>query len=193
MLELKVDDDHAAKEGGSIKARCTTEVTMHPEIRNGVSITVLDSPGLQDGTTDHDKYLQQIKLKCSQQLDLTMYCITMVDKRFVRGSKNPDVVAMEKLTKEFGSKFWKNTIIVLTHANTMEAFNVELSKEDKAKAFEAKVEEWKDQIRSILIDDIKVPQQIVHGIRIVPAGHARKPNLPGIEVLSYISLASNTF
>ncbi len=66
----------------------------------------------------------------------------------------------------------------------MEAFNAEwddLSKKNKAKAFEAKIQEWKDQIELILIDDIKVPQEIVHGIRIVPAGHARRPNLPGIE------------
>ncbi|XP_064389916.1 uncharacterized protein LOC135337843 [Halichondria panicea] len=183
ILGLKVDDDRAAKEGGSIKARCTTEVTMYRQNRNGVSITVWDSPGLQDGTTDQDQYLQQIKLKCSQ-LDLTMYCINTIETRFVRGRENPDVVAMEKLTKEFGFKFWKNTIIVLTYANTMEAFNVEwddLSKKNKAKAFEAKIQEWKDQIELILIDDIKVPQEIVHGIRIVPAGHARRPNLPGIE------------
>ena len=184
ILGLKVDDNRAAKEGtGSIKARCTTEVTMYRQNRNGVSITVWDSPGLQDGTTDQDQYLQQIKLKCSQ-LDLTMYCIKMIETRFVQGRENPDVVAMEKLTKEFGSKFWKNTIIVLTYANTMEAFNAEwddLSKKNKAKAFESKIQEWKDQIELILIDDIKVPQEIIHGIRIVPAGHARRQNLPGIE------------
>ncbi len=116
ILGLKVDDDRAAKEDGSIKARCTTEVTMYRQNRNGVSITVWDSSGLQDGTTDQDQYLQQIKLKCSQP-DLTMYCIKITERRFVRGHENPDVVAMEKLTKEFGSKFWKNTIIVLTYAN----------------------------------------------------------------------------
>ncbi len=183
ILGLKVNDDNAAKEGGSIKARCTTEVTMYKQERNGVWITVWDSPGLQDGTEHQDQYLHQIKLKCSQ-LDLTMYCIKMIETRFVRGRENPDVVAMEKLTKVFGPKFWKNTIIVLTYANTMEAFNVEwedLSKEHKAKAFEAKVQEWQDQIRLILIDDIKVPKDIVQAIRIVPAGHARKPHLPGVE------------
>ncbi|XP_064389613.1 uncharacterized protein LOC135337596 isoform X2 [Halichondria panicea] len=183
ILGLEVDDDRAAQEGGSIKARCTTEVRMHQQNKNGVLITVWDSPGLQDGTEDQDQYLQQIKLKCSQR-DLTMYCIKMIETRFFRGHDNPDVVAMEKFTKAFGYEFWKSTIIVLTYANTMEAFNVEwedLSKLEKAKAFEAEVQEWKDKIRLILIDDIKVPQKIVHGIRIVPAGHARRPNLPGIE------------
>ena len=185
ILGLEVDDDRAAQEGGSIKARCTTEVRMHQQNKNGVLITVWDSPGLQDGTEDQDQYLQQIKLKCSQ-LDLTMYCIKMIETRFFRGHDNfnPDVVAMEKFTKAFGYEFWKSTIIVLTYANTMEAFNIEwedLSKLEKAKAFEAEVQEWKDKIRLILIDDIKVPQEIVHGIRIVPAGHFRRPHLPGIE------------
>ena len=182
ILGLKVDDYRAAKENFnfSIRRRCTTEVTMYRQNRNGVLITVWDSPGLQDGTMDQDQYLQQIKLKCSQ-LDMTMYCISMIEKRF-----NLDVLAMEKLTKEFGPKFWKNTIIVLTYANVMEAYHIELewedlSKKDKAKAFEAKVQELKDQIRLILIEDIKVPQEIVHGIRIVPAGHPRKPHLPGIK------------
>ena len=183
ILGLKVDDDRAAQEGGSIKARCTTEVRMHQQNKNGVLITVWDSSGLQDGTEDQDQYLQQIKLKCSQ-LDLTMYCIKMIQTRFVRGHDNPDVVAMEKFTKAFGYEFWKSTIIVLTFANILTAVNLEwedLSKLKKVKAFEAEVQEWKDKIRLILIDDIKVPQEIVHGIRIVPAGHARRPNLPGIE------------
>ncbi len=189
ILGMKVEDEQAAKEGGSIKARCTTEVTMHEQLRNGVTITLWDSPGLQDGTEDQDEYLRQMKLKCSQ-IDLRMYCIKMIETRFVRGPENPDVLAMEKLTKVFGPNFWKNTIIVLTYANTLEAFNVEwedLSKKDKAKAFEAKVKEWQDQIRLILTKDIKVPEEIVQNIRIVPAGHARKPNLPGIDYwLTYL-------
>ena len=108
----------------------------------------------------------------------------MNETRFVRGPDNPDVLAMEKLTKAFGPDFWNTTIIVLTYANTMEAFNVEweyLSEKDKAKAFQTKIQEWKDQIREILTEDIKVPKEIVQSIRIVPAGHARKPHLPGIE------------
>ena len=183
ILGWSVDDETAAKEGGSIKARCTTEVTKYQQITNGVTITLWDSPGLQDGTEYQDEYLDQMKSKCSE-VDLAMYCIKMIETRFVRGPENPDVLAMEKLTKVFGPNFWKKTIIVLTYANTLEAFNVEwedLSKKDRAKAFKAKVKEWKDQIRLILTKDIKVPEEIVQNIRIVPAGHARKPNLPGID------------
>lgn len=183
ILGFKECDEDAAKEGDSIKARCTTQVTKYQQCKNGVTVTVWDSPGLQDGTKFQDDYLKQMKQKC-KNIDLTMYCIKMIETRFVRGSENPDVAAIEKLTKSLGPEMWKTTIIVLTYANTLEAFNVEwddYSKKEKAKAFKAKVEEWKSQIREILIEDIKIPKEIVDSIRIVPAGHSRRPNLPGID------------
>lgn len=145
ILGFKEDDKNAAKEGDSIKARCTTEVTKYQQCRNGVTITVWDSPGLQDGTVFQTDYLHQMKQKC-KNIDLTMYCIKMIETRFVRGPENPDVVAIEKLTKHFGYDFWKSTIIVLTYANTLEAFNVEwddYSKTEKAKAFKEKLKNGK--------------------------------------------------
>lgn len=172
-----------AKQGDAISGRCTTEVTSYGIQRNGVQIVVWDSPGLQDGTPFQKDYLEQMKSKCSE-VDLTMYCTKVIETRFVRGEENPDVVAMGKLTKALGVKFWKKTIIVLTYANTLEAFNPEwedLSKEEKAEKFWEKIEEWEKQIKVILIDDIKVPYEIVSEIRIFPAGHTRKPSLPGID------------
>ena len=178
ILGLKVDQ---AEEGTSIKGRCTTDIVPYESERDGISVTVWDSPGLQDGTDHQTEYLQKMKTQCSD-VDLTMYCTKVIEKRFVRGKDNPDVVAMEKLTENFGCNFWKNTIIVLTYANTLEAFNVEwedLSEEDKAKAFRAKIEEWEEQIKDILVEDIEVPKEIVEKVRVVPAGHCKKPKLPG--------------
>ncbi len=88
---------------------------------------------------------------------------------------------MKKFTKAFGPDFWKNTIIVLTFANTLEAFNIDwadLSPEEKEKWYQAKIQEWRDKIWEILLQDIQVPEDIVKAVKIVPAGHHKKPDLP---------------
>ncbi len=122
-------------------------------------------------------------MKCSQR-DLTIYCVRITDGRYLCGKHNPDMLAMKTLTGTFGLEFWKSVIVVLTFANTLEAFNLdweELSRNVKVKAFQKRIDEWKDQVREILIRDIKVPKQIVWAIRIVPAGHYRKPHLLNCE------------
>ena len=177
ILGLKVQ----AKEGDSIKSRCTTKLDTYESERDGIRVVVWDSPGLQDGTDHQTEYLQDMKTRCSD-VDLTMYCTKVIEKRFVRGKDNPDVVAMEKLTTTFGYDFWKNTIIVLTFANILQAFNVDwedLSEEEKAREFRAKINEWEEQIKEILTEDIKVPITIVEAIKVVPAGHYKRPRLPG--------------
>ena len=113
---------------------------------------------------------------------MTIYCIRLLDIRFVRGESNPDVRAMRKLTEIFGNEFWSNTIIVLTFANILEPLNVEwkrFSPDDKGKAFTAKIEQWKEQIQEILIGDVQVPEAIVKSISMIPAGHYGEPHLPG--------------
>ena len=151
ILGLKLNEQ--AEEGDSIVQRCTTRVTQYQKKKRGVNVTIWDSPGLQDGTSDQDRYLNEIMEKCSN-VDLKIYCTKMNETRFVPGDDNPDVVAMKKFTEALGPEFWKNAIIVLTYANTLEAFNVhwrKLNPKQKAKAFVAKVEEWEKQIKLILI------------------------------------------
>ena len=63
---------------------------MHHQCINEITINVWDTPGLQDGTKHQDQYDE------TQMLDLTMY---FIETRFVRGPENPNVLAMEKLTK----------------------------------------------------------------------------------------------
>ena len=183
ILGVNVNAEGAAKEGSSIKVPCTTEVTEYKTKKGKVDITVWDSPGLQDGTGDQESYLRQIKDKCIQR-DLTMYCIKVADTRFVRGTDNPDVVAMKKLTESFKYDFWKNAIIVLTFANVLEAFNVEWSRlqpEQKSEAFQAVIQDWKEQVQEILMHDVGVPKEIVDAIPVIPAGHYLKRALPDRE------------
>lgn len=170
-----------AEEGASITTRCTTEVLKYQTMRDKINVTVWDSPGLQDGTANQEEYLQQMVENCSK-VDVTLYCIKVCETRFVRGPENPDVVAMTRLTEAFGRKFWNNSIIVLTYANTLQAFNVEwddLSNKKKEEAYKAKIKEWEEQIKAILIEDIEVPKEVVDAIKVIPAGHYRKAKLPG--------------
>ena len=183
ILGLKVGDKGAAKEGEGIRGACTTEVNEYKTKKCNVDVTVWDSPGLQDGTGNQDSYVREMKEKCTPR-DLTMYCIDVSAKRFVHGTDNPDVVAMKKLTKSFGVDFWKNAVIVLTFANTLEALHVKwefLPSEERATAFQLVIEKWKKQIQDILMYDAKVPKEIVDAIPVIPAGHYLKRALPDRE------------
>ena len=183
ILGVNVNAEGAAKEGNGIKEPCTTEVTEYKTKKGTVDITVWDSPGLQDGTDNQESYLRQIKEKCIQR-DLTMYCIKVADTRFVRGTDNPDVVAMKKLTESFENDFWENAIIMLTFANVLEAFHVEwsfLQPEQKSEAFQSVIQDWKEQVQVILMHDVGVPKDIVDEIPVIPAGHYLLRALPDRE------------
>ncbi len=44
-------------------------IHMYKEVKEGVAITIWDSPGLQDGTDNQEEYLQQMKEQCSERLE----------------------------------------------------------------------------------------------------------------------------
>ena len=176
-------DQATAIDRGAIRRGSTTAVVPYQVRKDNIELIVWDTPGLHDGSGNQEDYLEQIKEQCIER-DLTIYCIPICQARFVSGHQNPEVPVMEALTNTFGEEFWKNTIIVLTFANTLEALNVHwetLSRTEKADAFKAKVQEWVEQIQHIMIEDIEVPEEIVRAINIVPGGYYEKHNLPGYE------------
>ena len=178
ILGLNIEGERRAKEGHNLELCTTTVEPFHAKKGNMVA-TVWDSPGLQDGTDNQEEYLKQMKEKCSNR-DLTMYCIKISDTRLAR--RSDEVKAMDQLTKTFGAKFWKTTIIVLTFANATDMIDENwdfLPEKDRPLVFERKIEQWRQKIREILTNEIKIPTEIVEAIRIVPAGSYRKPHLPG--------------
>ncbi|XP_064401295.1 uncharacterized protein LOC135347299 [Halichondria panicea] len=179
ILGVSLTEERKAKVGNRISEACTTEVAAYHVRKENVDITIWDSPGLQDGTGNM-LYLQQIKEKC-QKRDLTLYCIDVRQTRFLDGDDNPDVVAMKNFTREFGSQFWNNTVIVLTFFNYVaDDVNIKYLKtgEEKTEAVEAKLLEWKNQIVHILTHDVEIDQQVAEKIPIFPAGYYREPDLP---------------
>ena len=164
------------KEGFKLD-RGTTEVTSHDVEFHCVKVTVWDSPGLQDGTSNEAQYLADMKEKCSD-MDICIYCVSLMETRFFDGC--PDIVAMKKLTKVLGKKMWENAMFVLTFANLIEdldAVILEANKGKKLDMFKAKIELWKETLVSALINDVGIDQNVANRVELVPAGYATQPAL----------------
>ena len=178
ILGLNVEGKRKANEGRDLDG-CTKTLAAYQAKKGETLVTIWDSPGLQDGTGDQEDYLKQMKAQCSKR-DLTIYCIK-IDTKFVHGNDNPDVRAMDQLTKTFGNEFWKTTIIVLTFTNVFDLIDKDwnyITDNERRQVFEEKLQQWEKKIREILGEDIKVPEKIVKISRIVPAGYYRMPHLP---------------
>ena len=177
--------DGAAKEGHDIKTRCTERVEAKESKRvQQIGIKIWDTPGLKDGSgsKEQKKYLDQIAVVRERYNpgDLVIFCIK-ADTRFVDGKDNMNVKIMIKLTKKFGKDFWKDVVIVLTFANTLETINPHwmlLSPEDKTKEFKEKIKQYEEQIRSNMMNCVKIDPKIVKNMKVVPAGHYMIPGLP---------------
>ena len=84
----------------------------YPNIIPGVSVTIIDTPGLQDTQNKEHKHIQEMKSKC-QEISLVLYCMKMTNHRFT----NDDELAIKKFYQAFGQKFWERVVFVLTFAN----------------------------------------------------------------------------
>ena len=81
---------------------------------NGTVITIWDSPGLQDGTSDDKRYLQDMYDKC-RNVDLVLYCFDMTTSRWT----DQEETAIKLMVEKFEKEFWKKCILVLTKANNI--------------------------------------------------------------------------
>ena len=99
----------------------TAEVKCYEHERDGITLKVWDSPGLQDGTDQEERYIADMKAKCTE-VDLYLLCINVYESvRFNRD--NREIEAIKKLTETFGSSMWENTVVALTFANQIEDKN----------------------------------------------------------------------
>ncbi len=156
--------------------RHTKEVSCHTITRNEILITAWDSPGLQDGLGYEDDYLADMAKKCPV-VDVVYYCISMEE---TRQDEHNHKAAICTITKKFGAKFWENALFVLTHANMLVDALESKDVQNLTEEFDKKVQQWKEVIQDAL-KKFNVPEEIVKEIRVVPAGHHRVVDLPGIE------------
>ena len=100
---------------GQKKDPCTSTVTSYMSDMEGIEVRIWDSPGLQDGTSNDELYLEDLTKKLHQGMDVMIYCLKMDDRRFHEEDKR----AMRTLTRAFGKELWKNAVIALTFANNV--------------------------------------------------------------------------
>lgn len=89
-------------------------VEIRARIQN-VLLSIFDSPGLQDGTGNDDKYLEDMYDKC-KDVELILYCIDSTQARW----SAQEIKATKLLTEKFGMEFWKKAVLVLTKANMVQ-------------------------------------------------------------------------
>ena len=110
-------------EGGDL-GRGTTEVNETKVNIDNVFVTIYDSPGLQDGTDDEEKYLQDMHNKC-KDVNLVLYCMEMTSPRYT----SAEIRATELITNKFGPDFWNRCVLVMTKANMVRVPPSEKGKE----------------------------------------------------------------
>ena len=172
------DDVCKARGPGAEEAtleRVTTEVTGSQVKMNGVLVTIYDSPGLQDGTPDEPRYLDDMFKKC-RDVDLIFYCLDMNVTRWTP----PEIKSIQLLTEKFGGTFWDKAIIVLTKGNVVRSPDPKIPTKEffgKVKEGLGKVvrEEVKKQVSRL---KVKQRPKNVSAIPVVPSGSAGKQVLP---------------
>ncbi len=179
MMGVEVMKKEAANEGDEL-GYCTSKVKPYKETKDRIDITVWDTPGLMDGTGKEKSYLKDIQDTCPS-IHLKLFCIDCSQTRFVRGPNNADFVVMKKFTDAFGTEFWSNTIIVLTMANNVSAYKPKwrtMPPAEMKRKYIQHMDEFTKLIRSLLIEDLALPEDLVSKIKIVPAGYYSERNLP---------------
>ena len=159
--------------------RATTQVEPKELTCEGTLVKIWDTPGLQDGTDDEDRYLQEMKKNCSN-CNLYIYCLNMKQTRFDAS----EIRAFQKLTEMFGKNFWAKVLFVLTFANEVEAScPVDY---DENIFFTEKMKAWGEML-TYRLKEFGVKEEVADNIEIIPAGYSKPlkghPNtweLPGI-------------
>ena len=173
-----------AKEGNTLERETTSVQQFRVACEGGVTITVWDSPGLQDGLDKEGDYIKDMQRKGLASADLVFYCQKMNETRMMLD----DSEAICKLTNGLGKSFWSNTVFVLTFANdTRPPPNQSyrsLSEKEKIKKnlefFNGRLEEWKKHLQKAVID-AGVKSDIAENIPVVAAGYEADQSLPGCD------------
>ena len=172
-----VGEEVAEVQLGLTTAGVTKEVKSYHRVIDEVDVKIFDSPGLQDGSSQEDAYLNALKKECCN-VYLIIFAIRMSDNRFV--PNNPDAIAMVKFTKKFGPSIWNRTIVAITCANSAEILNPQVKKmspDKKKEFFQSYVEDYKKVIHRTLINDAHVPEEIATKVKVVPTGYEDEAKL----------------
>ncbi|XP_058944957.1 uncharacterized protein [Pocillopora verrucosa] len=167
--------ENLAAEGFDIDPQ-TNDVTAYEVVKNGVTITVFDTPGLADATGNDEEYLRKIKEKVIH-FDLFLFCTEMTSKRF----RTDDLETIKKLTEALGKKLWDHALVVLTFANEVPLSSTKKTDDvPDATAFSDRFLAFKRKIKKHLVA-IGVPEITATNLPFAPAGELDDPRLPDRE------------
>ena len=176
-----------AKQGHTLQAE-TSIVQKHTVKFGNILVEAWDTPGLQDETGDETVYVQCIRDHAINK-DLYLFCISMANTRLVQDS--PEIKTMQIMTEELGEHFWDNTVIVLTFANRVVAcgrYKVrDKSEEAMQEYFAEQLSLWTETLRSYLKESVKLSDDLVQRIKIIPTGTTSMPKLPDPDGANWMS------
>ena len=146
----------------------TQAVVPYTKEINNVTVTVIDTPGLQDPDIEDEVIFEQIrKVTGDSGVDLVLFCLKMSD-RFTRG----DQEMIQRTGEIFQRSIWNNTLLVLTFANEI--------KVDNAQEFEQLLQSWKDRLVKTLQKHAGLSPDDAKEVPVVSAGY-EEPDLPHCE------------
>ena len=179
-----IESELPAKEGEQLSHE-TQQVASYVAQKASLSdrlytITVWDSPGLEDGTGGGLTYLEQLRKDCGGDIDILLYCVNV---SIMKSVVDDMVQGITLVTQTLGADIWQHALIVLTFANMLEnnikeeALFDEKAGEDTNHVFASRLDNWKHKIRSALVQG-GVPETIASGVLMEPAGDYLQPSLP---------------
>lgn len=144
-----------------------SECTLLPELKlkiYGVSITLWDSPGLQDIDKTKD-IIGEITAKCKEnEIDLYVYCVNMTQVRVDAGEFD----SIKALTGALGENFWNHSLFAMTYSNAVEV--PKGSMETLQDFFEARLYHWEILLKEAL-RQAKVSEIIAKEVPVVPCSY----------------------
>ena len=167
--------DDLAKEGDGVQSE-TSKVKMYTKKVNGVPVVLYDTPGLSD--SDRSKEEQHItavkEVLANGKIQLVIYC-----QKLSEGRMRSSLIETFKQYNKIGVT-WTQSVIALTFADSLPIPGRERVKEgfNEGKYFNQKLKEWRDQLRSTLVEEVGMSQADAQKINICPTSAFKEELLP---------------
>ena len=91
---------------------CTTDVNIHETDLHGVTVRVIDTPGLCDTeeSGNDSKYIELMRQKIPHTIDVALFVSRLSEPRVDASEQR----GLRLITEAFGELFWKKAVIVFT-------------------------------------------------------------------------------
>ena len=134
----------------------TKSVDTYEHKVNGINFVIVDTPGLRDEeeASNDQKYLKEMKPKIQKMV--SMWFVSRLDDTRVTSDEKQ---VIKRLSKEFGEKVWKCSVIVFTFANSVTASEYEETLKIRTELIRKEITKYVEegtanQIPSIAVDNL---------------------------------------